>query len=94
MDTSTHNLSTLFQQLGLPDSETDIERFIASHNIEPTARIIDAFFWNDSQVSFLKEALTDDSDWAELVDYLDCLLRHYEDPDNQFYEIDTDLFLD
>ena len=92
MDTSIHNMNTLFQQLGLPNSGADIERFIASHNIEPSSRITDAYFWNDAQVSFLLEALKEDSDWCELVDYLDCLLRHYEDPDNCFYEIDTDDF--
>ena len=92
MDTSTHNLNTLFQQLGLSNTETNIDHFIASHSIEPTTKITEAFFWNDAQISFLKDALTDDSDWAELVDYLDCLLRHYEDPDNCFYEINPESF--
>ncbi|MBD3656581.1 MULTISPECIES: DUF2789 domain-containing protein [Marinobacter] len=77
MDTTTHNLNTLFDQLGLPSDDASIEKFVASHS--PLAREIalrDAPFWSQSQASFLEEGLEDDSDWAEVIDELDALLRH------------------
>jgi hypothetical protein len=35
-----------------------------------------ADFWSASQASFLREAVADDSDWCEVVDELDRLLRN------------------
>jgi hypothetical protein len=32
MELITHDLSQLFEQLGLPSSSTDINTFIAAHN--------------------------------------------------------------
>ena len=37
----------------------------------------EADFWNVSQAAFLAEAIAGDSDWCELVDELDCLLREH-----------------
>ena len=34
-----------------------------------------ADFWNEAQAAFLSEAVAEDSEWCELVDELDCLLR-------------------
>ena len=45
MDTSLHTLSTLFAQLGLPDSPADIGAFIASHPLPTDTAIEDAPFW-------------------------------------------------
>lgn len=76
MDTSNHDkLSSLFAQLGLPNGETDIQAFIRGHRLAPSEHIEKASFWNNPQRSFLKEALQWDSDWVELVDHLDALLR-------------------
>lgn len=77
MDTSKHSLSTLFEQLGLPSGQSEIEGFIARHSPLPTEIAIqDAPFWSESQSHFLEEGLEDDSDWAEVIDELDALLRH------------------
>jgi len=76
MDTSTHNLATLFEQLGLPSSEEAIQSFVAEHHLPPETKISEADFWNATQAQFLAEALSDDSDWAEVVDELNALLRH------------------
>ncbi|MCZ6828231.1 MAG: DUF2789 family protein [Gammaproteobacteria bacterium] len=35
-----------------------------------------AAFWNTGQAQFIREALEQDSDWSEVVDQLDALLRH------------------
>lgn len=76
MDTSDHNMSTLFAQLGLPNSERDIESFISSHrDLRKTEELAEASFWNAAQAAFLREAIADDSDWAEVVDQLDARLR-------------------
>ena len=76
MDTSDHNsMTTLFQQLGLASSNSDIDKFIASHTLSANETIVNAPYWSQSQSSFLKEALEDDSDWTEVVEHLDALLR-------------------
>ena len=76
MDTSQHNLSTLVQQLGLPASSDEIDQFLAAHSLGPKSRLSEADFWNDSQAAFLRNAVEEDSDWAEVVDELDARLRH------------------
>jgi len=75
MDTSLHTLCALFAQLGLPDSPADIRAFIASHPLPADTAIEDAPFWNAAQAAFLKQALDDDADWAELVDTLAARLQ-------------------
>ena len=77
MDTSPHNLATLFDQLGLPSSEAEIESFIRHHRqtLIPQLRIEQAGFWTSAQADFLHEAVAEDSDWCEVVDELDALLR-------------------
>lgn len=77
MDTSKHTLATLFEQLGMPSDEASIENFIARHSPLPAEIALqDAPFWSDNQSNFLEEGLEDDSDWAEVIDELDALMRH------------------
>lgn len=77
MDTSNHNMSNLFAQLGLPNSEQEINEFIAIHRDLNESMLLDqAPFWSKAQASFLKGALSDDSDWAEVVDHLNVSLHH------------------
>ncbi|PCJ39314.1 MAG: hypothetical protein COA99_10500 [Moraxellaceae bacterium] len=76
MDTSNHyGMQTLFDQLGLPSNPDQIERFINSHQLDAKLRIEEAEFWTESQAMFLREAISDDSEWAEIVDNLDVGLR-------------------
>ena len=44
-------------------------------DLETELQLADAFFWTKSQADFLREDILDDSDWAEVVDQLDVLLR-------------------
>lgn len=74
MDTSPHNFAALFKQLGLPNSQPEIDAFLAAHRLAEGQAIADAPFWNAAQSAFLREALEDDSDWAEEVDELACRL--------------------
>ena len=46
MEPLVHNINALFMQLGLPDSDEDIERFIAEHSpLERTTTLQKASFW-------------------------------------------------
>lgn len=77
MDTSNHTFSVLFEQLGMPSDKQSIEDFIAKHSPLPSEIALqDAPFWSESQSQFLEEGLEDDSDWAEIIDELDALMRH------------------
>lgn len=79
MDTTPHNLATLFQQLGLNPAEAAIEQFIASHRpLDDAIRLPDAPWWNAAQAAFLQEAIDQDADWAEQVDELDAMLRRHD----------------
>ncbi len=76
MYTSEHSFSALFQQLGLPSDQNDITRFIEAHRtLDAHTPLADATFWSDSQSAFLREAINEDGDWAEVVDELDAQLR-------------------
>jgi hypothetical protein len=77
MEPPVHTLSDLFRQLGLPDDDSAIRQFIASHRLwDGATPLAEARFWNGNQAAFLQEALANDADWAELVDRLDASLRH------------------
>ncbi len=76
MDFSAHSMNTLFQQLGLPASDSEVDSFLSSHKLDPGTRLVDADFWTEAQAAFLIEALEEDADWTEIVDQLDARLRH------------------
>lgn len=76
MDKPVHGMSALFDQLGLPSEDADIERFIAEHRPIPEGKALaEAEFWNDAQAAFLREEIAEDADWAEVVDQLNLALR-------------------
>lgn len=76
MESNLHQLPDLFLQLGLPQSDTDIDNFIAAHRPLPrTVQLSDAPFWTKAQRQLLKQAVLDDADWAIVVDELDTRLR-------------------
>jgi hypothetical protein len=76
MDTSTHSMRDLFAQLGLSTSDTAIEAFISNNHLEVEIPLEKAAFWSAGQAQFIREAIQQDADWAELVDQLDAQLRH------------------
>ena len=76
MELSAHNLNLLFEQLGLEGSDEAIEQFISCHRPIPgNIPLYEASFWNPAQAAMLREAITEDADWAEVVDHLDAMLR-------------------
>ncbi|GAA0856886.1 DUF2789 domain-containing protein [Aliiglaciecola litoralis] len=69
-------MNDLFLQLGLDNDDESIDAFIESHKGIPSAtRLEDASFWSDSQATFVRSALLEDAEWAELIDHLDSMLR-------------------
>jgi len=81
MEISHHHFSELFAQLGLSDDPKSIAEFLAQHRpLAGEVRLPDAPFWSTAQAAFLKEALLQDSDWAELADQLSEALRGDETP--------------
>ncbi len=76
MEQYQHGMAELFEQLGLGSSAAEIEHFVESHR-QPraTTPLHKASFWNAAQASFLRQAIEEDADWAELVDQLDVMLR-------------------
>ena len=76
MDAPFHRFSELFAQLGLANDAAAVERFIAEHApLDGDVRLEDAPFWTAAQAQFLREAMGEDSDWAELADQLNTALR-------------------
>lgn len=81
MDTTPHNLGTLFDQLGLPSDAVAIENFIRGRRpFDPKTPLHQASWWTPAQAEFLTQAIEEDSDWAEQVDELDALLRPAQEP--------------
>ncbi|ABG41695.1 conserved hypothetical protein [Paraglaciecola sp. T6c] len=69
-------MGDLFQQLGLGDQEGDVEAFIEEHKgLRQGVHIEDAEFWSKTQAEFIRNALLEDAEWAELIDQLNTRLR-------------------
>jgi hypothetical protein len=76
MQITTIQLPELFTQLGLPNSNLAIVRFVKNHHLPEGTTLPEADFWSDAQRQFLRESWHQDSDWCVAVDTLDALLRH------------------
>ena len=75
METTFHSLENLFLQLGLNNEPEAIESFISQNKLDTDQRLEEAAFWTSAQAAFIEECLSDDSDWAEVVDQLNALLH-------------------
>lgn len=75
MDCSEHSMGSLFEQLGLANDPESINKFVATHKLDKDTLLEQAPFWNAGQADFIHEALDEDSDWVELIDQLDVMLR-------------------
>lgn len=76
MDKPIHDMQSLFKQLGLANSPSEIEAFIQQHKPVPRGTsLAEADFWTDAQSAFITEEIAEDADWAQVVDELDVMLR-------------------
>lgn len=71
-----YNISTLFEQLGLPGEHEAIDAFIHEHRLERDESLTEASFWTPTQAGFLAEGLQLDSNWAEVIDELNVRLHN------------------
>jgi hypothetical protein len=69
------NLTTLFEQLGLPSDEASINDFVEAHPLDSDTKLIDAGFWTPQQAQLLKEWLRADGEEAVIVDELNVRLH-------------------
>ncbi|UZE21655.1 DUF2789 domain-containing protein [Pseudomonas sp. B21-056] len=75
MEQPSHELKTLFDQLGLPSDEKAIDDFIVAHPLDPETKLVEADFWSDQQKDLLREWLLADGEEAVLVDQLNVRLH-------------------
>ncbi|AVU74595.1 DUF2789 family protein [Pseudomonas sp. FP1154] len=75
MEQPSHELSTLFDQLGLPSDDKAIDDFIMAYPLEPEIKLVEADFWSEQQKDLLREWLLADGEEAVLVDQLNVRLH-------------------
>ncbi|WP_339478773.1 MULTISPECIES: DUF2789 family protein [unclassified Pseudomonas] len=75
MEQPSHELKTLFDQLGLTCDGTAIDDFIIAHPLAPEIKLVEANFWSDQQKDLLREWLLADGEEAVLVDQLNVRLH-------------------
>lgn len=76
MEQQMHTMSMLFAQLGLPDSPTEVDRFIGRHKLQTDEKLHEAAFWSQAQSRLIREMWHADSDWCVVIDELNARLHH------------------
>lgn len=77
MTPHTHDLTDLFDQLGISSDRHSIAHFIRCHTVLGNGtHLHDGASWSASQSTFLREAIDQDGDWALVVDQLNAALHH------------------
>ncbi|AUM69643.1 DUF2789 family protein [Pseudomonas fluorescens] len=75
MEQPSHDLKTLFDQLGLPSDGKAIDDFIVAHPLAPEIKLVEADFLAPHQKALLKEWMRADGEEALLVDELNVRLH-------------------
>ena len=76
MQSTHHRFSELFAQLGLPNDDASIGSFLQTHRPLPADILLaQAPFWTPAQAGLLKDEISQDADWAEVIDQLNLALR-------------------
>ncbi|MFT3719145.1 DUF2789 domain-containing protein [Pseudorhodoferax sp.] len=76
MQIDSPTMHDLFAQLGLPNDEASVQQFITRHRPLPQdVPLHEAPFWSPAQAQFLREQVSRDADWAEVVDQLNASLH-------------------
>jgi len=76
MERQIHTMSNLFAQLGQPSDDAAIARFLQDcRPLASDVQLHEAVFWSAAQAGFLREAILDDADWADVVDELNADLH-------------------
>lgn len=76
MEAPQHSMSDLFAQLGQASDEAAIARFVAAKTpLGNDIQLHEAPYWSPVQAAFLREAIGDDGDWAQVADALNSRLH-------------------
>ena len=75
MDTSTHSLNNLFEQMGLASTDDEISAYAHQHRLASDVLLHRAECWTPMQAQFIRDAMREDSDWASAVDQLNTMMR-------------------
>lgn len=76
MERTVHHMSSLFAQLGQPSDENAIARFMEAHvPLDGDIQLHEAAFWSPAQAAFLREAILEDAEWADIVEALNSELH-------------------
>lgn len=76
MEQPFHKFSELFAQLGLDSNPEAIDQFIRTHSpLSADTKLEEAPFWSKAQAEFLRQSLSADGDWSEIVDELNTELH-------------------
>lgn len=76
MERTPFDMSNLFLQLGEASDADAINRFIETHSpLAGSVKLHEASFWTPAQAGFLREAIVQDAEWAEVVDTLNSELH-------------------
>ena len=78
MDRTVPDMGALFAQLGQASDQAAIDQFIRSHSPLPNSmQLNEASFWTPAQARFLREAISEDGEWADVVDKLNLQLHSH-----------------
>ena len=72
---TSYSMDNLFAQLGLPNTDDEIDQFVESHQLADDLPLYDAPFWSEGQRQFIRQSLRLDSMWTEVVDELSMMLH-------------------
>lgn len=76
MEPLAPDMQSLFAQLGEPDDEASIARFIEKNGcMRGYTKLHEAPFWSSAQAGFLRDAIAQDANWAPVVDSLNARLH-------------------
>lgn len=76
MEQHAHSMDELFDQLGAHQPPQGTVPFIeARRPLAGDVQLHQAVFWSPSQAAFLEQAISDDADWAEVVEALNSELH-------------------
>ena len=70
-----YTMNELFAQLGLPNSDQEIESFIIQNQLPEDKTLREAPFLDDQQRAFIQEEWKLDAVWALVIEELNALLH-------------------
>ncbi len=80
LEQTEYTMNNLFAQLGLPNSDSDIDNFIKNNQLDEEVSLKDAPFLDEQQKMFIREEWKLDAVWALVIDELNARLHEANKP--------------